>query len=445
MPDTRGVLREAQYADRPPPSREELDRAVAGHGLRPVFQPIISLDDGAIIGFEALARWTHLDGVPIHDVFTYAALTGRTAELERHCIETAVTGAQDAGLARDSALFINCEATAPYLSRSDSPILNQGADQFQVVFEVTERRLLSHPPDLLRKVVALREEGFAIALDDVGTDMNALALLDVLAPDIIKLDLSLVQSRTHYQQARTWAAVLEHHEQAGAYVLAEGIETAEHLQRALALGASLGQGYRFGRPGPMSADTATGAPRPPIRTQRPCVDLGSPFDMVTGRSTTRPASKDLTVRRHRNDTVIALFRLLEQQALDARDPPLVLTALPRADLFTGETRARHERLAQRCPLVAVFARDIADDLGCGIQGVRFRNDDSLHDQWILLALGANTASALVCREVAEHHDSSRDRMFDVASSNDRTVVTRVARQLLSRMLVPSQRASGSSG
>lgn len=421
-----------------PPSSEGLDRAVAGDGLTAVFQPIISLTDDRIVAFEAMARWAHLDGRPYEDVLTYAALTGRAAQLERQCIEAAIIGARDGGLARGSTLFINCEATAPFLSRSDSPILADGADRFQVVFEVTERSLLSHLPDLLRKVVALREEGFAVAFDDVGTDMNALALLDVLAPDVIKLDLSLVQSRTHYEQARTWAAVLAHHERSGAHVLAEGIETAEHLQRALALGATLGQGFRFGRPGPLSHGASTGAPCPPIRTQHPCVDFGSPFDVAaSGRGGTRRVSTPLTVRRHRKDTVIALSRYLEQQALDATDPPMVLVALQRAEFFAGETRSALEHLAGHSPLVAVFGRDVADDLGCGIWGVRFGRDDVLHRQWIVLALGANTATALLCQEVADRHDTTDDQFFDVSSSNDRTLVTGVARQLLSRMLLPT--------
>lgn len=422
---------------RTPPSREELDRAIAGDGLEAVFQPIVSLTHGAIVGFEALARWVHLTDVPHDDIFSYAARTGQAAELERRCIEAALAGARDASLPDASVLFVNCEATTPFLSRSDSPILAQGAARYQIVFEVTERSLLNHPPDLLRKVVALREEGFAVALDDVGADMNALALLDVLAPDVIKLDLTLVQSQPRYHQARTWAAILAHHESAGAHVLAEGIETAEHLERARALGATLGQGFLFGRPGPLSRETPTDVPRPPIRTQHPCVDFGSPFDAAATTGTAQRHSEPLPVRRHRRDTVIALSRYIEQQALEANDPPIVLTALQRADFFIGETRTIHQQLAARCPLVAVFGHDVADDLGCGIRGVRFPPDDSLHNQWIVLALGANTCSAMVSREVADQHDTSgRDRFYDVVHSNDRAWVTRVARQLLSRMLTP---------
>jgi EAL domain-containing protein (putative c-di-GMP-specific phosphodiesterase class I) len=419
--------------------RDDLDRAVSGDGLEAVFQPIVTLPDGGLVGFEALARWPHLRGVAGEGVFTHAVRTGRAAQLERKCIEAAIVGAQNAGLAYGSTLFINCEATAPFLSRSDSAILAHGAEHYRLVFEVTERSLLAHPPDLLRKVVALRQEGFAIALDDVGADTNALALLDVLAPDVIKLDLTLVQSQPHYRQARTWAAVLAHHERAGAHVLAEGIETTQHLHRALALGATLGQGYRFGRPGRMSRGATTGAPCPPIRTQHPCVDFGSPFDAVAGNgASTWNDLGPLTIRREDKHTVVALSRYLEQQAMDASDPPMVLTALQRSEFFTGETRTRHHQLAERSPLVAVFGSDVAESLGFGIHGVRFVPDDSLHDQWIVLALGANTAAALVSREVPLHPGArnDRDRMFDVASTNNRTLVTGVARQLLSRMLVP---------
>jgi EAL domain-containing protein (putative c-di-GMP-specific phosphodiesterase class I)/DICT domain-containing protein len=421
------------------PSREDLDRAVAGTGLRAVYQPIVSLPEGRVIGYEALARWPHLNGVPREDVFTYAVRTGRAALLERHCIEAAIGGARAAGLAPGSTLFINCEATAPFLSRSDSDVLAQGAERFRLVFEVTERSLLAHPPDLLRKVVALREEGFAIALDDVGADMNALALLDVLAPDVIKLDMSLVQSRPHYEQARTWAAVLAHHERAGARVLAEGIETVEHLDRALALGATLGQGYRFGHPGPLGRNATAEVPSPPIRTQHPCVDFGSPFDAVAKQQSTPSDSVPVATHRHDKATVLALSRYLEQQALEASDPPMVLTALQEARYFDGETRARYERLAMRSPLVAIFGRDVADHLGSGIHGVRFDHGDSLQDQWIVLALGANIATALVSREVPAHNGSgdAGGRVFDVTSINDRTLVTGVARQLLSRMLTPA--------
>ncbi|PRC61816.1 diguanylate phosphodiesterase, partial [Mycobacterium sp. ITM-2017-0098] len=76
-----------------------------------------------------------------------------------------------------------------------------------------------------RKVEVLRSRGFLIALDDVGAHRDSLALLDIVAPDIVKLDLGLVQHQPDRIQARTIAAVMAHHERTGALILAEGIET----------------------------------------------------------------------------------------------------------------------------------------------------------------------------------------------------------------------------
>lgn len=118
---------------------------------------------------------------------------------------------------------------------------------------------------------------------------------------------------------------------------------------------------------------------------------------------------------------------------------MMLTALQSAQFFSRETRARYQHLAAHCPMVAVFAQDIGEDLGHGIRGVSFAPHDCLDHQWIVLALGANISTALVSRETTDRKqsDNGADRRFDVSLTNNRTLVTRVARQLLTRMLTPS--------
>ena len=81
----------------------------------------------------------------------------------------------------------------------------------------------------------------------------SLAFLPLLRPDVVKLDLRLVQERPGPAIAEIMNAVNAHAERTGAVVLAEGIETEEHLVMARALGATLGQGWLFGRPGPGAA------------------------------------------------------------------------------------------------------------------------------------------------------------------------------------------------
>src|SRR5205085_1452138 len=99
----------------------------------------------------------------------------------------------------------------------------------------------------------LRAAGWRIALDDVGADDMSLAFMPLLRPDIVKLDLSLVQQRPGPAVAGIMNAVNAYAERTGALVLAEGIENEQHLDIAKALGARLGQGYLFGRPAPTLA------------------------------------------------------------------------------------------------------------------------------------------------------------------------------------------------
>ena len=71
-------------------------------------------------------------------------------------------------MAEGALLGVNSEPASDYTGRADSEILARGHDKFELLFELTERNLLGHLPTLLRKVDALRADGIAIALDDVG-------------------------------------------------------------------------------------------------------------------------------------------------------------------------------------------------------------------------------------------------------------------------------------
>ena len=241
--------------------------------------------------------------------------------------------------------MINCEPGTAQRRCGDDELMARARDELRLVFEITERSLLRHPKALLQKVAAMRSDGFAVALDDVGAHPDSLALLDVLAPDIIKLDIDLVQSRLSDHGALTVAGVLAHQERTGAVILAEGVETKAHLERASAVGATLGQGYRFGA----AAAIAAAAPRPPVVVagcpRREQSIAGSPFEVVRDHSPVRTA---------RRSTVLALSHHVESLASPAFDPPMLLTAMQHGRHFSETTRDRYRKLAERSALVAVF-------------------------------------------------------------------------------------------
>ena len=347
--------------------RHDLDEAVTGVGVSPVFQPIVSLPTGTPVGFEALARWPRQPHLGPQSVFAHAAATDRVSQLDRLCIDRAVDTALRGGLSQGALLGVNSEPASVYTGRAESEVLERGYGKFELLFELTERNMLDHLPILLRKVDELRADGIAIALDDVGTNPDSLALLDVVCPEVIKLATTLVQAVPGAETARTGAAIMAHRERRGTVIIAEGIENDRHLERALSLGASLGQGFLFGRPAPLPSQTQTVRWSPPGATSCPRKAFESPFDVIAA---------DPSIRSARSETLAAIAQHLEEEAVRATDTPMVLTALRHDRHFDRPTRARYAALAEVCPLVAVAGQDLgarrdagaAADAGGDVEG-----------------------------------------------------------------------------
>jgi EAL domain-containing protein (putative c-di-GMP-specific phosphodiesterase class I) len=406
-------------------SLSDLDDAVTGEGVSPVFQPIVSMPTRAIVGFEALARWPEQPHLGPQSVFAYAEATHRVTELDRLCIDRAVDGALRGGLAEGALLGVNSEPASDYTSRADSDILQRGHDRFALVFELTERNLLGHLPTLLRKIAALRADGIAIALDDVGANPESLALLDIVCPEVVKLAMNLIQAPPSIEIARTAAAIMAHRERRGTLIIAEGIETDQHYEQALAWGATLGQGFLFGRPGPLPLRSNTVAWSPPAVPTSVDGAFGSPFDAVVD---------DPFVRTGRKRTLLAMSRHLEEQACNSTDTPMVLTALQDGRHFGPATRDRYALLAARCPLVAVFGSNLVANDPPAVRTVELPAGDPLSAQWVVLTLGPHTAAALIARERRGGPTLVEDdRLFDFVVTHDRTVITAAAVALLNRV------------
>jgi len=404
-----------------------LGTAASGHGVVSAFQRVVSLPSETVVGYEALARWPSLNGFAPLQVFAHAERVGRLDALDRACITAAARGALDGNSSAGMLLLVNCEPTTPDVDFTVDPALVEAAAAFRVVFELTERGLLLDPGALLRKVEALRALGFMIALDDVGAHRDSLALLDIVAPDIVKLDMGLVQHQPDRIQARTVAAVMAHHERTGALIVAEGIETDEHLEQAIAYGATMGQGFRFGHPGEL--DTAPDISGVPAWRSTVTPAAGSSiFDMVT------PALPTRVVRKR---TLHELSRHIERLAETAESAPIVLTTVQKHSNFNHETRQRYTTLAERSPLVLVFGVGVPEDLTPRVRWVDIAPEDPLSSEWTIVVLGPHTAAALIAQEQfpspGPAHLPDSDRRFEAAITFDRATVTRAARTLMARL------------
>lgn len=232
----------------------EFDALIADRAIEAVFQPIVALHDGSTVGYEALARAP--TGSAFHQaavLFRYAARAGRVAELDWICRAAACRGALAAGLPWQMPLFINVEPSTvgqqPFPDLVDAVIA--ALERLQIVVEMTERSLSRDPAHLLAAVERVRHLGLRVALDDVGADPASLAMMPLVSADVIKLDRRVVQNPDTPAIIAIVNAVRSETERTGAIVLAEGIETPQHLAAAASMGATLGQGWLFGRPGPL--------------------------------------------------------------------------------------------------------------------------------------------------------------------------------------------------
>ena len=120
---------------------------------------------------------------------------------------------------------------------------------------------MSRPDVLLRALTQFRAQGWGVALENVGADSRSLALMSLLYPDVIKLDLRRLQQRSPEDIARIVGAVGAESERRQAVVLVEGIDSEEQMAAARAFGAQLGQGFLLGEPGPLPAPCPSPAAR----------------------------------------------------------------------------------------------------------------------------------------------------------------------------------------
>jgi EAL domain-containing protein (putative c-di-GMP-specific phosphodiesterase class I) len=391
--------------------------------LTPTFQAIFDLTTGEQIGAEALARWPGL-GITPDVAFRSATRQGQLAELDQACRHAAIEDAITHGLPRNFSLFVNLEPSVLGPETAAS-LVAQAAGEVDLVVEITERALLHRPAELLRAVKTIRSAGYAIALDDVGANPDSLALLPFVAPDVIKLDLSLVQRWQDADQAAIYTAVAAYAERTGATILAEGIENDANLRQALALGATLGQGWHLSRPGPLGAIVSPAHSH--RATHRDVIPAPlSPFSLLEP-SVLRTAPKDL---------LLDISQHIENQGLALETPPVVLSTFQHARHFTPYTARRYARLAARCHLVAALGVDLPAEPVPGVRGASLRADDVLAGEWVVVVIGTHYAGALIAKDMGDS-GPDRDRRFAFSLTHDHETVLAAARSLLTRVIATS--------
>ncbi|MDQ0371020.1 sensor domain-containing phosphodiesterase [Catenuloplanes indicus] len=393
-------------------------------GLHTVFQPFIDLDSGAVTAYESLlrgpvaTRWA--SPMALLDA---ARSTGRLADLEHASLRASLAGAAASSDGQAVTLFVNLEPRT--LTDHLDVVLDAlaaRAEHVQVVVEITERALAADLAGVLAGAERLRAAGCAVALDDVGAEPASLAFIPLLRPEVVKLDLRLLRTVKDPATVTVAGAVQAYAEQSGAEVVAEGIETPEDLTRALVLGATLGQGWLWGR-GDRGMSRTTFAPeRFTARSIGPAL-RATPYELIGYRRRVRRAPKHL---------LIPLSKTLETTARQAAVPPIVLAAFEHARFFRPSTMRDFTGLAATLPFVAAFGVDMPARPAPGVRGVALSPADPLSSEWTVVVLGAHTCGALMARDLGDDGPDG-DREFEFVVSYDRALVTAAAHSLAGRL------------
>ncbi len=232
-----------------------VDAVVAGGLLTAAYQPVYALDDGRCIGFEGLIRPNPGAGFRNPGaLFVAAEAVSRTVELDVAAIRRIADGA--ANLAPDHHLAVNLsprtvEAVAFNPHEVLAILAAAGIAPHRVIIELTEREAIEDMGRLVRNLAVFRRTGARIAADDVGAGNAGFQLLSHVEFDVIKIDLSLVQTGAVLAPSQSvLRALIDLARRRGATTVAEGIETPMHLEIVRELGIATGQGYLLGRPTP---------------------------------------------------------------------------------------------------------------------------------------------------------------------------------------------------
>ncbi|NEQ46132.1 MAG: EAL domain-containing protein [Leptolyngbya sp. SIOISBB] len=236
----------------------DLRHAIERDELYLVYQPIVSLETGLIVGCEGLMRWHHRnlghilpsEFIPIaEDSGVIVALS--TWVLRKACQQLAAWAMAVAPQSLPK-LSINLSAndlTAVLPMTLSETLAETGASASSLNLEITESVLIYHVTETIAVLENLRELGVSLSIDDFGTGYSSLNYLHRLPVDSLKIDQSFIQAMNlRGQNYRIVETIIALSNQLQIEAIAEGIETVAQLNDLKALGCELGQGYYFSRP-----------------------------------------------------------------------------------------------------------------------------------------------------------------------------------------------------
>jgi EAL domain-containing protein (putative c-di-GMP-specific phosphodiesterase class I)/CheY-like chemotaxis protein len=244
---TKQLRREESEREHLDARRGAIERFVAGEGVSMVFQPIVDLVTNATVGLEALARFAVPPPRPPDRWFAEAVSLALGVQLEVTTMTRALRALPS--IPPDVYLAVNCSHRAA-VSSEVAELLTPHARR--VVLEITEHEAVEDYDHLVGALASLRAMGARVAIDDAGAGFASLRHTVRIAPDIVKLDLSLTRDIDTDRAKRALAgALVSFAHEMGFSLVAEGIESRAELDALRELGVTYGQGFFLAEPAPL--------------------------------------------------------------------------------------------------------------------------------------------------------------------------------------------------
>ena len=303
--------------------RAELSSAISAviesGWLSPVYQPIVDLSTGRVLGYEGLVRLPREASFPhVGAMFDAAEVAGRVQDLDRAALDVVLRGASE--IADGLSISLNVSPRTFESSEFNATVFlailkRHGIRPERVILELTEREAVRDPERLRAAVLAVQSVGVRVAADDVGAGNAGLRLLSLFRFDVVKIDLSLVQGTRQDQTHSILTSLVQMADRWGALTIAEGVETPAQLRAIRRLGIAAGQGYLLGRPGPdrdlswidlVALESREDDATTPIRTEP--ISVGAfvtpdldPIPQASGGVLASVRSRTMTLRRTSKD------------------------------------------------------------------------------------------------------------------------------------------------
>ncbi len=281
--------------------RRLMSDMIEGDGIRMVVQPIVDLHSGAILAYEALARFEDAFGRGPAHWFSLAESLGMRVDLELACLKRAVA-LQDE-LDEGVLLAVNASAQALHDPRIRQVLL--GSSTQSLIVELTEESLVRDIGALRADLEPLLARGIKLAVDDMGAGYSNLRQVTALAPSLVKLDRALVSEiDVAPAQSALIDALIGYAQRTGAQIVAEGIETQAELDVLRALGVTYGQGYLLAAPAAPWPEVHLEPAEPiggrgPVQGSRPVtIDVDVTSDEARRRFAALPELESLAIVDH---------------------------------------------------------------------------------------------------------------------------------------------------